>query len=256
MLVGKPVVGVGREVLGQRVAEAHVHGALDLALAQQRVDRPADVVDGDDPLDRCRSRGRSRPAGRRSRTRSGSSGSGRPGRRACAVQSTTVLAVVVDVRPAAVGQRRRARVGAPSRRAISVPRDAGGLPEAELAGGVDDDVDARRVDAELLRRRPAGRRCARPGPSRSSRGAPRPGRRRRKRTTALGDLAEAVAEAGVLEPEPEPDRLARGDARRRTCGLIASRQASAPPAAVVHDLARPPHVAGRDRRCACGSPSR
>ena len=47
---------VGREVLGERVAEAHVHRALDLALAQQRVHRPADVVDGDDLLDRPVSR--------------------------------------------------------------------------------------------------------------------------------------------------------------------------------------------------------
>ena len=29
-------------------------------------------------------------------------------------------------------------------------------------------------------------------------------------------LAEAVAEPGVLQPEAEPDRLARGDAPRRT----------------------------------------
>ena len=46
-----PAVGVGREVLGQRVAEAHVHRAFDLPVAQQRVDRAADVVDGHDPLD-------------------------------------------------------------------------------------------------------------------------------------------------------------------------------------------------------------
>ena len=39
--------GIARELLGERVAEAHVHAALDLALAQQRVDRLADVVDGD-----------------------------------------------------------------------------------------------------------------------------------------------------------------------------------------------------------------
>ena len=42
---------VGGEVLGEGVAEAHVDGADHLALAQQRVHRPADVVGGDDPLD-------------------------------------------------------------------------------------------------------------------------------------------------------------------------------------------------------------
>ena len=47
----RAAVGVAREVLGQRVAEAHVHRALDLADALQRVDRAPDVVRGDDPLD-------------------------------------------------------------------------------------------------------------------------------------------------------------------------------------------------------------
>ena len=37
--------------LAQRVAEAHVDAALDLALEDQRVDRPADVLRRDDPLD-------------------------------------------------------------------------------------------------------------------------------------------------------------------------------------------------------------
>ena len=36
------------ELLGERLAEAHVHAALDLALGERRVDRPADVVGGDD----------------------------------------------------------------------------------------------------------------------------------------------------------------------------------------------------------------
>ena len=48
--VRRPAVVVAREVFGERVAEAHVHRALDLADALQRVDRPADVVHGDDAL--------------------------------------------------------------------------------------------------------------------------------------------------------------------------------------------------------------
>jgi hypothetical protein len=39
------------ELLGERLAEAHVHGALDLALEQGRVDRAADVVRRDHLLD-------------------------------------------------------------------------------------------------------------------------------------------------------------------------------------------------------------
>ena len=54
MFVGKPGLGVGREVLGQRVAEPHVHDALDLAFDEHRVDGLADVVDGDDLLDVAR----------------------------------------------------------------------------------------------------------------------------------------------------------------------------------------------------------
>jgi hypothetical protein len=51
MLVGKAVSGSCGELLGERVAEAHVHAALDLTLAQHRVHRTAHVVGGDDPLD-------------------------------------------------------------------------------------------------------------------------------------------------------------------------------------------------------------
>ena len=58
-------------------------------------------------------------------------------------------------------------------------------------------------------------------------------------------LAEAVAEARVLEPEAEPDRLAVGD-RRLVVGadLVEAHLGAA--GAVVHDLARPPRVAGAD----------
>ena len=59
-------LGIGREVLAQRVPEAHVDAAFDLALDEHRVDRLADVVDGDDLVDAHRSRDRSRPSGRRS----------------------------------------------------------------------------------------------------------------------------------------------------------------------------------------------
>ena len=99
---------------------------------------------------------------------------------------------------------------------MSVPRLPVVWPGAELAGGVDDHARRARGRRRAPRSRPARPRCARPGPSRSSSGAPRPCRRRSKRTTARDDLEEAVAEPGVLQPEPEPDRLAGGDRPRRT----------------------------------------
>ena len=40
-----------RQLLGEGVAEAHVDGALDLALAERGIDRAADVVGRDHPLD-------------------------------------------------------------------------------------------------------------------------------------------------------------------------------------------------------------
>ena len=126
-----------------------------------------------------------------------------------------VLAVVVDVGPAAVGERRGARLLHRAGGHQRAPRP-GGLAEAELARRVDDDVDARRVDAQLLGRDLQGdgvHALAHLGPavadldpvvgaSGSDDGA--------------GHLAEAVAEPGVLQPEPEPDGLAGGDAPRRT----------------------------------------
>ena len=123
-----------------------------------------------------------------------------------------VLALVVDVGLAAGGERGGARLadraGGHQRAARS-----GGLAEAELAGGVDDHLDAVRVDAELLRRhlqRDGVHALAHLGPAVAHLD-------RRRRCVEAHDgpahLAEAVAEAGVLEPEAEPDRLA-GGARR------------------------------------------
>ena len=46
-----PPLIITREFLRQSVAEAHVHGPLDLALAQERIDRASHVVDRHDPVD-------------------------------------------------------------------------------------------------------------------------------------------------------------------------------------------------------------
>jgi hypothetical protein len=40
-----------RQIFGQRVAQAHVHRALELALAQRRIDHAPDVVGGHELLD-------------------------------------------------------------------------------------------------------------------------------------------------------------------------------------------------------------
>ena len=92
-----------------------------------------------------------------------------------------------------------------------MPRLPGGLAGAELAGGVDDDPDAVGVDAELLDRDLQGdgvHALAHLGPAVAhldrAVGV--------EAHDGLGDLLEAVAEAGVLQAEPEADGLAR---RRR-----------------------------------------
>ena len=121
---------------------------------------------------------------------------------------------------------------------------AGGLPGAELAGGVDDDDDVVGVDAELLDGHLHGdgvHALAHLGPAVAhldlAVGAePHDG---------AGDLVEPVAETRVLQPEPDPDRLAVGHAA--VVGVLDRVEALARAgAAVVHQLPRPPHVAGRD----------
>ena len=127
---------------------------------------------------------------------------------------------------------------------MSVPRLPGGLAGAELAGGVDDDPDPGRVDAELLDRDLEGdgvHALAHLGPA----VAHLDGAVVLEAHDGPGDLLEAVAEAGVLEAEAEPDGLARGARPRRSAGLTASRQLAGAEAAVVHDLAGAPHGAGR-----------
>ena len=238
---------VGREVLGQRVAEAHVHRALDLALAQQRVDRLADVVDGDDlarslPV----SRSIDDQLRRRSRTRSGSSGSGWPGRRACCVQSTTVLALVVDVGAAAVGERGDARRRAPSRRPSACrgepvvwPKPSSrvvstmtSMRSGSMPSSCDGDLQRDGVHA-LAHLGPAVAHLDRA----VARGSARPRR---------GDLAEPVAEAGVLQARGRGRRPCPRRGPRRTCGLHRVEARLGAAAAVVHDLAGAPHLAGLD----------
>ena len=127
---GEAGLGVGREVLGERVAEAHVHRALDLALAQHRVDGPADVVDGDDLVDGLGLAVDHHELGGVAERRVDD----RVLDLAELVRPVdAVLALVVDVDPAAVGHRRRAgrrhRAGTHQRAAA-----AGGLAERRARG--------------------------------------------------------------------------------------------------------------------------
>ena len=112
---------VGREVLAEGVAETHVHTSLDLPGAQLRVDRPPDVVDGDDPLDlggvAVDDDELGRVAERRMNRRVGMLGVAELGG-----PIDDVLAVVVDVGLAA-GVRAAAHACCTAPAAISVPRE-------------------------------------------------------------------------------------------------------------------------------------
>ena len=69
---------------------------------------------------------------------------------------------------------------------------------------------------------------------------------RRKRTTAPATSRKPLPSPQFLSPSPRPTALPAATRRVVVRAGSSSRQASAPPAAVVHDLARPPHVAGTD----------
>ena len=154
-----------------------------------------------------------------------------------------VLADVVDAGLTAVGLRRNARrlhrTGAHQRAAA-----ARRLADAELARRVDRDADAPGIDAELFHRD-----LQRDGVDALAHLGPAVHHQHRavvlEADQAAGDLLEAVAEARVLEPEPEPDGSPGGDG-----GVIGRldlvEAALGTEAAVVHDLARSPHLAGAD----------
>ena len=159
-----------------------------------------------------------------------------------------VLALVVDARRAAAGQRRRARLAHRAGRHQRAAR-AGRLAEAELARGVDDHVDAFGSIASSSAATCRATVCT-PWPISVQpwRTSTRPGLVvgvGMEVDDRLRHLAEPVAESGVLEPEPEADRLAVGD--RRVVGaldLVEARLGAAGP--VVHDLTGSPLVAGAD----------
>ena len=137
--VRRAAVGVRGEVLGQRVAEAHVHGPLDLALAQQGVHRPSDVVRGDDLVDATAltiDDDELRGVAERGVDHRMLEAFGQRVRPVDAV-----LPLVVD---AGLAARRLGRVAHALHRARPHQRApaSGGLARAELTGGVDDDAHA------------------------------------------------------------------------------------------------------------------
>ena len=245
MLVGKPVAGSDGKSSRQRVAEAHVHAALDLALAQHRVDRLADVVDRDDLLDSCRSRDRSRRVASRSRTRSGSSDSdGRDHRGAASSR-----------RGARPRSRRRAGIPRPSAAthalrtepaAISVPREPVVCPKP--SSRVVSTITSMRLGSmpKLLRRhlqRDGVHTLAHLGPAVANLD------RRRRCGIELHDRRHSsrkpLPSPEFFSPRPSPTALpaATGRVVVRLDRVEADLGAAA---AVVHDLAGAPHVAGVD----------
>ena len=158
------------ELLRQRLAEPHVHGALDLPLEQGRVDRPADVVGGDhllDPALGVEQHDLRRPAVGQVRDRLGRVVRGRPVDQDLAEELAALRArrsCAPRVRRGACAPRRRRRC----RRARSRARRSSGRSRARArcrrARG-----SGRPVHRAPRRRSGAGR-CARPGPSRSRSG--------------------------------------------------------------------------------------
>ena len=126
---------------------------------------------------------------------------------------------------------------------MTVPA-AGGLTGTELAGGVDDDLDAIGFDTEFLDSDLAGDgvdALTHLGPAVSDLdravGVEPHGR--------TADLVGAVSETGVLQTEPHADGIPGSD-RRIPCRFHGVETGSGTEAAVVHDLAGPPHHAGLD----------
>src|SRR5262249_54094135 len=227
---------VGREVFRQRVAQPHVHGALDLALAQLRVDGPADVVGGEDTLDLAR-----RPIDDdelRGVPEGGVDGGVLDARLAEVVGPVdAVLALVVDADLAAAGARRVAgRLhGAGAHQRAS---GTGGLARAQLARRIDDDAHPARIELQLLHRHLQGHRVPalahlRPAVAHFD------GAIDLEAHDGASDLLEPVAEPGVLEPEPEADGLA-GGASGLIVGPYYLEAARGAEAAVVHDLTGAP----------------
>ena len=234
--IERPSLGVSREALAERIAEPHVHAAFDLALAQHRVHRPADIVSGNDTLHIA-------GLGIENDHLGGVAERGVDdrilqslGQRVGPVDP--VLALVIHLGPASVGQRSTASVGHRTRAHEGAPA-AGGLAGTELARGIHNDPNRLGIDAELLHgdlQRDGVHALAHLRPA----VADLHGAVGTEADDRLGDLFEAIAETGVLQPQPDPDRLARSAGRfvRLAHGVEASLCAEA---AVIHDLSRSPH---------------
>ncbi len=203
--VGGPPRLVGRELLGQGVPQAHVDAALDLSLAQLGVDGPAHVVHRHHPLDG--------PGGPVHHDHLGRVAEGRVDDRVLEALGQRVgpvhpvLPHVVDPDPAAALEGRPAGVFDRARPHQGPPAPRG-LAETQLPSGVDQDPHDRRGDAELLDRHLQRHRMdalAHLGPA----VAHLDGAVGLETHHRLGHLLEPVAQARVLEAEPQPDRLGR-----------------------------------------------
>src|SRR5208283_3775780 len=124
-----------------------VHRSLDLALAQEWVHRPPDVVNSQNVVDLARFAVEHDELGRVRENRMDNRVLETVLERVGPVHA--VLAFVVDTGPAPIGDGVAAGVG-DGASAHQCPAGTGRLAGPELASGVDDDSHPSRIDAELL----------------------------------------------------------------------------------------------------------
>ncbi len=237
----RAAVGIAREVLGECVAEAHVHGALDLPNALHRVDRAPHIVGGDHPLDVT---GFPIDDDELRRVAECGMDHGMLGSRLDRTRPVdAVFAQVVDADAAIISPRGSAGIGNGARAHQRAARP-GRLTGAELTRRVDDHPDARRVDTELFDRNLRGH-----GMHALTHFGPAVpdfhgsiGLETHDRTH---DLEESISEPRVLQAQAEPDRAALGDRGvvRRLQRFQAAPRAST---TLVHHLPGSPHLAGFD----------
>ena len=246
-----------RELLGERVAQTHVHAAFDLAFAQQRIHRPAHIVHRDNTLDEAGAAIDNRHL-RRVAKRCVNQRIGRFGVTDLLRPIDEVFAYVVDANLAPAGYRCQRCLLHRARRHQRAAR-AGCLSEAQLPRGVHDDLNAVGIDAKFLSsnlQRNRVHALAHLGESVAHLDVA---------TMRVGgfakanhcstQLAKAIAESTVLQPKPKAHCLA-SSTRFVVAPLDGIETRFGARTAFVHHLAGTPHLAGVDHVALTNLPAR